>query len=77
MKDRSVWPECRESSTHDQCAGSTQSSECICWHHVVHQRHVEHALELLVQIDRELGSIDRRSPHDPWKAASRADQPKK
>jgi hypothetical protein len=77
MKDRSVWPECRNSGRHDQCAGSTQSSECICWHHVVHQRHIEHALELLVQIDWELESIDRRMSHDSWKAAARADQAKK
>jgi hypothetical protein len=42
---------------HDRCAGSSATSECICWHHVLQQRHVEHALELLVQIDQELESI--------------------
>ena len=59
MKDRSVWPECREPGTH-ACAGSNATSECICWHHVLQQRHVEHALELLVQIERELQWIGGR-----------------
>jgi hypothetical protein len=62
MKHRSVWPECREPGTHDWCAGSNATSECICWHHVLQQRqrHVEHALELLVQIERELEWIGER-----------------
>jgi hypothetical protein len=59
MKDRSIWPECREAGTHG-CAGSNATSECICWHHVLQQRHVEHALELLVQIERELEWIGGR-----------------
>jgi hypothetical protein len=59
MKDRSVWPECREAGTH-RCAGSNAASECICWHHVLQQRHVEHALEVLVQIERELEWIGGR-----------------
>jgi hypothetical protein len=63
MKDRSVWPECREAGTHDRCAGSNATSECICWHRVLQQRqqrHTEHALELLVQIERELEWISAR-----------------
>jgi hypothetical protein len=60
VKDRSVWPECRGTGTHDLCAGSSATSECICWHHVLQQRRVEHALELLVQIEQELESIGER-----------------
>jgi hypothetical protein len=60
VKDRSVWPECREVGTHDLCAGSSATSECICWHHVLQQRRVEHAIELLVQIEQELESIGNR-----------------
>ena len=60
VKDRSVWPECRDADTHDRCAGATSTSECICWHHVVQQRHVEHALELLLQIGRELAWLAGR-----------------
>ena len=59
MKDRSVWPECRDAGTH-RCSGSNANSECICWHHVLQQRNVEHALELLVQIERELEWIGGR-----------------
>ncbi len=59
MKDRSVWPECRDAGTH-RCAGSNATSECICWHHVLQQRNVEQALELLVQIERELEWIGGR-----------------
>ena len=50
----------REVGTHDRCAGSSATSECICWHHVLQQRHVGHALELLVQIEQELESIGNR-----------------
>lgn len=57
MRERSVWPECREAHAHDRCAGTSTTSECICWHHVLQQRDVEHALELLVQIERELTRI--------------------
>jgi hypothetical protein len=64
MKGRSVWPECRGAGTHDWCAGSNETSECICWHHVLQQRKrqrlVEHALELLVRIERELEWIGGR-----------------
>jgi hypothetical protein len=59
MKDRSIWPECREAGRHG-CAGSNATSECICWHHVLQQRHVGHALELLVQIEQELEWIGGR-----------------
>jgi len=73
MKDRSVWPECRDSGTHDQCVGWTDTSECVCWHHVVHQRHVERALNLLVEIERELSSVRARLPHSSCEAAVRLD----
>jgi len=70
MKDRSIWPECRKADTHAQCAGSSAASECICWHHVLRERQVEHevvkhrqveqAHELIVQIERKLESIGGR-----------------
>ena len=60
MKDRSVWRECRDANAHERCAGSNSTSECICWHHIVQQRQVEHALELLVQTQREVASICAR-----------------
>jgi hypothetical protein len=70
VKDRSIWPECRKADTHGRCSGSTATSECICWHHVLRQRQADHAVveqreveqahELIVQIERKLESIGAR-----------------
>ena len=61
MKDRSVFAECREpeSDAHERCPGSNVTSECICWHHILQQRCIEHSIELLERIERELERIAR------------------
>ncbi|HEX3300309.1 MAG TPA: hypothetical protein VHW68_09375 [Actinomycetota bacterium] len=61
MRNRLVWPECRTDDTHQQCAGSNATSECICWHHVLQQRHVEQSLDVLPQIEREMAWIRERT----------------
>jgi hypothetical protein len=65
MKDRSIWWQCREGGTHDRCTGSDSVSECICWHHVLQQRHVEHATELLTQIERKIAWTDGPLAFEP------------
>ena len=69
MKDRSVWPECG-GSTHDRCGGTNATSECICWHHVVQQRQIEHAMELFVDIAREVEAISELMSTTPSSTSS-------
>ena len=61
MKDRLVFAECRvpESDAHELCPGLNATSECICWHHILQRRSVEHSVELWERIERELAQIAR------------------
>ena len=58
MKDRTLFAACHEIETHHLCAGSTETVECICWHHILVARQGKRLTELAEQVSAELARLE-------------------
>ena len=57
MKDRTLFAACQEIETHHLCAGSTETAECICWHHILVARQGKRLTELTEQVQAEVARL--------------------